>query len=57
MPFCMDKRNYRYTLNKHRRQKMSFVEPKHIMSLAGIALIVGGAIIVAGLNVLQWALL
>jgi hypothetical protein len=35
---------------------MSFVEPKHIMSLAGIALIVGGAIIVAGLNVLQWAL-
>ena len=35
---------------------MSFVEPKSILSLAGITLVVGGVIIIAGLNFLNWAL-
>lgn len=35
---------------------MTFEEPTKIITLAGVAVIVGGAVIIAGLNILQWAL-
>lgn len=35
---------------------MSTIEPAKVLTLAGIALIFGAAVIIVGLNVVHWAL-
>ncbi len=36
--------------------EISQIEPSRIMTIAGIALVVGAAVVIVGLNVLHWTL-